>query len=81
MLWVGMGGHRSLLMVMVWVWVQIRRKCWALLTCESPKPRRSSEVRVSNPSVSTAKTTVSAAFLAKGAIDCSDTTKPTRKTS
>jgi hypothetical protein len=24
--WVGMGGHRSLLMVMVWVWVQIRRK-------------------------------------------------------
>ena len=27
MLWVGMGGHRSLLMViMVWVWVQIRRK-------------------------------------------------------
>jgi hypothetical protein len=23
---VGMGGHRSLLMVMVWVWVQIRRK-------------------------------------------------------
>jgi hypothetical protein len=26
MLWVGMGGHRSLLMDMVWVWVQIRRK-------------------------------------------------------
>ena len=26
MLWVGMGGHRSLLMGMVWVWVQIRRK-------------------------------------------------------
>ena len=26
MLWVGMGGHRSLLMVMVWVWVQIGRK-------------------------------------------------------
>jgi hypothetical protein len=24
--WVGMGGHRSLLMVMGWVWVQIRRK-------------------------------------------------------
>ena len=32
--WVGMSWHRSLLMVMVWVWVQIRRKCWALL----PKP-------------------------------------------
>jgi TM2 domain-containing membrane protein YozV len=29
MLWVGMGGHMSLLMGMVWVWVQIRRKCWA----------------------------------------------------
>ena len=36
--WVGMGaillfmgGHRSLLMSVVWVWVQIRRKCWALL--------------------------------------------------
>jgi hypothetical protein len=26
MLWVGMGGHRWLLMVMVWVWVQIRKK-------------------------------------------------------
>jgi hypothetical protein len=26
MLWVNMGGHRSLLMVMVWVWIQIRRK-------------------------------------------------------
>ena len=26
MLWVGVGGHRSLLMGMVWVWVQIRRK-------------------------------------------------------
>jgi hypothetical protein len=26
MLWVGMGGHKSLLMVMVWVWGQIRRK-------------------------------------------------------
>jgi hypothetical protein len=26
MLWVGMGGHRSLTMVMVWVWVQIQRK-------------------------------------------------------
>jgi hypothetical protein len=26
MLWVGTGGHRSLLMGMVWVWVQIRRK-------------------------------------------------------
>jgi hypothetical protein len=25
-LWVGMGGHRSMLMGMVWVWVQIRRK-------------------------------------------------------
>jgi hypothetical protein len=25
MLWVGMGGHRSLLMGMVWVWVQTRR--------------------------------------------------------
>ena len=31
MLWVGMGGHRSLLMDVVWVWVQIRRKCWALV--------------------------------------------------
>ena len=26
MMWVDMGGHRSVLMVMVWVWVQIRRK-------------------------------------------------------
>ena len=26
MLWMGMGGHRSLLMVMVWIWVQIRWK-------------------------------------------------------
>ena len=26
MLWMGMGGHRSLLMVMVWVWIQIRRQ-------------------------------------------------------
>jgi hypothetical protein len=26
MLWVGMDGHRSLLMGMVWVWVQIQRK-------------------------------------------------------
>ena len=26
MLWMGMGGHRSLLMGMVWVWVQIRGK-------------------------------------------------------
>ena len=26
MLWVGMGEHRSLMMVMVYVWVQIRRK-------------------------------------------------------
>ena len=26
MLWVGMGGHRSLLMGMVWVWVQLKRK-------------------------------------------------------
>ena len=26
MLWVGVGGHRSLLMGMVWVWVQIKRK-------------------------------------------------------
>ena len=26
MLWMGMGGHRSMLMVMVWVWAQIRRK-------------------------------------------------------
>ena len=26
MLWVSVGGHRSLLMGMVWVWVQIRRK-------------------------------------------------------
>ena len=24
--WVGMGGHRSLLMIMIWVWVQIWRK-------------------------------------------------------
>ena len=31
MLWVGMGGHRSMSMGVVWVWVQIRRKCWALL--------------------------------------------------
>ena len=23
MLWVGMGGHRSMMMVMIWVWVQI----------------------------------------------------------
>ena len=30
MLWVGMGGHRSILMGVVWVWVQIRKKCWAL---------------------------------------------------
>ena len=28
--WVGMGGRRLLLMGVVWVWVQIRRKCWAL---------------------------------------------------
>ena len=26
-----MGGHRSLLMGVVWVWVQIHRKCWALV--------------------------------------------------
>ena len=26
MLWVGMSGHRSLLMGMVWVWVQLERK-------------------------------------------------------
>jgi hypothetical protein len=26
MLWVGMGGHRALQMVMVWVWVQFRRR-------------------------------------------------------
>ena len=26
MLWVGMDGHRSPLMGMVWVWVQIQRK-------------------------------------------------------
>jgi hypothetical protein len=26
MLWVGTGGHRSLLMGMVWIWVQSRRK-------------------------------------------------------
>ena len=31
MLWVGMGGHRSLLMSVVWVWVQSRRECWSLL--------------------------------------------------
>ena len=31
MLWVGMGGHRSMLMGMVWVWVQMRGKCWALI--------------------------------------------------
>ena len=31
MLWVGMGGHRSLLMGLVWVWVQFEGKCWALL--------------------------------------------------
>jgi hypothetical protein len=32
-----MGGHKSLLMVVVWVWVQIRRKgkCWAVVgRCE-----------------------------------------------
>ena len=29
--WVGMGGHRSLLMGVVWAWVQIWRKCWALI--------------------------------------------------
>ena len=27
----GMGGGRLLLMGVVWVWVQIRRKCWALI--------------------------------------------------
>ena len=32
MLWMGMGGHRSLLMGVVWVWVQIRRQCWTLIT-------------------------------------------------
>jgi hypothetical protein len=26
MLWVGMGGHRALQMVMVWVWIQFRRR-------------------------------------------------------
>ena len=31
MLWVGMDGHRSLLMDMVLVWVQFKGKCWALL--------------------------------------------------
>ena len=25
-----MGGHRSLPMGMVWVWVQFKGKCWAL---------------------------------------------------
>lgn len=39
-------------------------------TCVSPKPRRSSDKRVSRPSSSTANTTVSAARLAKGKIDC-----------
>ena len=40
--WVGtchaMGGHRPLLMGVVWVWVQIQRKCWALFhtTLEGP---------------------------------------------
>ena len=33
--WVGMGGHMSLLMSVVWVLVQIRRKCWALLASKS----------------------------------------------
>ena len=27
-----MGGHRLLLMGVVWGWVQIRRKCWSLIT-------------------------------------------------
>ena len=26
----GMGGHRLLLMGVIWIWVQIQRKCWAL---------------------------------------------------
>ena len=30
-IFVFMGGHRSMLMGVVWVWVQIRRKCWALV--------------------------------------------------
>ena len=29
--WVGMGENGSLLMDVVWVWVQIQRKCWALV--------------------------------------------------
>ena len=38
MLWVGVGGHRSLLICMVWVWVQIQRKCWALLLSHMKLP-------------------------------------------
>ena len=30
----GPGGHRSLLVGVVWVWVQIQRKCWTLLQSE-----------------------------------------------
>ena len=33
--WVGMGGHRSLLMSVVWVRVQTWRKCWALLNTQA----------------------------------------------
>ena len=34
MQWVGMNGHRSLLMGIVWVWVQFKGKCWDLLLME-----------------------------------------------
>ena len=29
--WVAMGGHRSMLMGVVCIWVQIPRKCWAFI--------------------------------------------------
>ena len=32
-----MGGHRSLLMSVVWVWVQIWKKCWALIDYKQVK--------------------------------------------
>jgi hypothetical protein len=34
-----MGGHRSLLMVMVWVWVQIRRKMLGFANYARSHPR------------------------------------------
>ena len=35
MLRVGMGGHRSLLMGMVWAWVQFKGKIWTLMPIEA----------------------------------------------